>query len=401
MISVHSLKDCLRISGLISKPTLSKGNRNFEYFFINGRSIKNHVLQRAVEEAYKGRITIGKFPFVVLHLYIDPQTIDVNVHPNKLEVRLQNSDLIYDTVLTTLTTHLKETNLIPMPSFEKTSEKKKSEQPPSQLIVDTLLSPYRTTSSFSPEKLVPIPPKENLITPIKSSLFESIPEEVTTILEVAETPELYGKTDSLMPSQTPTLAPVKEGLDYTIIGQIFATYWLVDYRNKLLMIDQHAAHERLNYEKFMADFRQNQIATQLLLVPDTHMVTAFEKEWLIAYQDKLSHLGFLFEFFGEESIIVREVPYLFHAPLPLENFYYLLESLKTQKVSHLYDLTEEHIIQLACKYSVKANDKLSKAECQALIEALLNLENPFTCPHGRPTIIAFTKYEIEKLFKRV
>ena len=188
---------------------------------------------------------------------------------------------------------------------------------------------------------------------------------------------------------------------YTIVGQFFNTFWVVEYENKLFLIDQHAAHERVLYEKFMSYFKQGDVATQLLLMPETLHFTLEEIGIIEENEEIFRKLGFDFEIFGSNDIIVREVPYILNSPIPVSTFKDVLDEIQTSKVKDITDIKADQIITMSCKSAVKAHHKLSEDECKNLIDSLLALENPFTCPHGRPTIVSFTKSDIEKMFKRI
>lgn len=448
----------IEVVGLLGKPSITRGNRNYEHFFINGRYIKSFLLQKAVEEAYKTLTMIGKFPFVVIHLNIDPGLVDVNVHPTKLEVRFKDTELIHQVVYKAVLTHLKQENLIPeaMQSFSAKPQFKSEPNKNTQMIVDTFFAPRKENNDLNFSAMVNVPQinKEQL-PPVKPKIFETLRAEpvevasvereiptafdlpkqisepiikedtpitrsenpsvvVTKTLETPQVVEDYQETSfetidipvkpeqiNEEPVSIQTVRRPEEGIDYQIIGQLFQTYWLIEHQGKVLIIDQHAAHERIMYEKFMMDFTSGQVSTQVLLMPETINLSAAELLIFEENRELFEKLGFSLDEFGDNAIILREVPYLFNKPLGIDTFKQMIDSIDVKNTKSLYELKEENIIRLACKSAIKANDKLDPLECKMLIEELLMLENPYTCPHGRPTIVSLKQSDIEKIFKRI
>lgn len=430
-------EDGIQISGLIGLPTLTRANRQYEQFFINGRTIKSNLLQKATEEAYKTLVTIGKFPFVILHLNLPPEEVDVNVHPTKLEVRFSDSDRVYQAVYNGIRQHIQGENLIPeVRQLGKAPAYKPAPiEATGAIKVESFFNKPQFHKSYDPNKLVDAPLKQkddfNLAKSIYKPLFNEtkVEEETSTLNSLATKPmetigenkeeplvPLVGEQESLTKEQVLTIQnegdtlleeettePYKpvEGVDYKIIGQIFNTYWILEYGNQVLLMDQHSAHERVMYEQYMKDFTTSNVSTQILLMPETLHVSNGELLFIETHLELLQRLGFGLELFGEASIIIREVPYLFNHPMSISAFRDLLDSIDVKKTTNLYEMREEHIIQLSCKSAIKAHDQLTHAECRALIEALLTLENPYTCPHGRPTLVKLSKTDIEKIFKRI
>ena len=433
----------VQISGLIGLPTLTRANRQYEQFFINGRTIKSNLLQKATEEAYKTLVTIGKFPFVILHLTLPPEEVDVNVHPTKLEVRFSDSDRVYEAVYNGIRKHLQMENLIPeVKQLNKAPTYKPAPiDATGHIKVESFFNKPQFHKSYDPSKLVDAPLKQkedfNTAKSVYQPLFSEtkVEERPSTLSDFSTTPQdpipkepiftnqveeplapLVGEQASLTQEQSLTkqseeptslaeevVEPYKpvEGVDYKIIGQIFNTYWILEYGNQVLLMDQHSAHERVMYEQYMKDFTTSNVSTQILLMPETLHVSSSELLFIETHLELLQRLGFGLELFGESSIIIREVPYLFNHPMSISAFRDLLDSIDVKKTTNLYEMREEHIIQLSCKSAIKAHDQLTHAECKALIESLLTLENPYTCPHGRPTLVKLSKTDIEKIFKRI
>ena len=450
--------------GLLGNPSLNRSNRNYEHFFINGRYIKSTLLQKAIEDAYKPVVMVGKFPFVILHLNISPEEVDVNVHPTKLQVRFKDPDLIYNTVYKAITNQLESAYLVPHVNPHEGVITPKPEV--ETYTVDTFFAPRKEENKVTAETLLAgdIPVKTEEATDRLTRLFgdKSIDEQSQSVMpfqvrhasddmveldttstqqvnEPLETAlsqtsfvseqmtvqdseqivdEVYDvvtpvATQTPIPAvaaayMAPPVTPLEKiqaatsGVkDYHIIGQLFKTYWLIQYHEKVFIIDQHAAHEKVMYEGFMKQFRDGEVATQILLMPTTFNITAAEKVLLEAHEDLFTKLGFIFEFFGENAIVIREVPFLLNEPLSPEIFKEILDTLSHEQPKDLADVKSERIIRMSCRSAVKANDKLSALECEKLIESLLAVDNTFTCPHGRPTIVALTQTDIEKMFKRI
>ena len=430
-IPFHYEKDGIELSGLCGLATLARANRNYEFFFINGRYIKSALLQKAVEEAYKSLITIGKFPFVIVHLHLAPEEVDVNVHPTKLEVRFKESDHIYQAVYEGIYHHLAAENLIPeltqlMPIK---APKAQATAVPSQIRVESFFDKPQFNKSYDIGKLTHSPLKREEDFKLSQTAYKPLFEttstsifhedcEVSSHIPVESSPQAihesegnYIETSSIkMPNASndhqdmyQSQEPYKpiEGLDYKIIGQLFNTYWILEYKDQVMIMDQHSAHERVMYEQYMKDFTTSHVSTQILLVPETLHLPKAELLFVQQNLTLLNQLGFGIELFGEESIMIREVPYLFNQPMSLVAFKDMLDAINLKKITNLYQMKESHIIQLACKSAIKAYDALSVSECKALIESLLTLDNPYTCPHGRPTLVKLSKTDIEKIFKRI
>ena len=423
--------------GLLGNPNLNRSNRSYEHFFINGRYIKSTLIQKAVEDAYKPIVMVGKFPFVVLHLNISPEEVDVNVHPTKLQVRFKDSDLIYNTVYKAIANQLEtaylvphvhphEGTIMPKPEVENyTNEtfftpRKEENQPTATSLLAGEMPVKQETNNHSITRLFGTVEEEVISSmpfQIRNASDDIVEEQQSAPVIMPEEKQVASieKTEdkiALPKIATTYMAPPIESLpksdspnitvkDYTIIGQLFKTYWFIQYHEKVFIIDQHSAHEKVMYERFMAQFRSNEVATQILLMPETLNITAVEKELLEVHGELFEKLGFTFEFFGENAIVIREVPFLLNEPLSPNVFKEILDTLSHEKPKDLADVKAEAIIRMSCRSAVKANDKLTPLECEKLIESLLALDNPFTCPHGRPTIVALTQNDIEKMFKRI
>lgn len=418
--------------GLLGAPSLSRSNRNYEHFFINGRYIKSQILQNAVEDAYKTLVMTGKFPFVVLHLNMDPSLVDVNVHPTKLQVRFKQMEevrrIVYEAVMETL----RKQHLVPEVTLDKPREETKVTHVMEQVNVDTFFTPRKEENKATAETMLGVEPTlmrkipetnpykpsaatvERLFGPSEQATYDVSPtreaaaqvqdqvvETVPMIMKAIEKEENHQqqRVDASIENGQEMKPILPE--DYRIVGQVFKTYWLIQYHEKVFIIDQHAAHERVLYEQFMAYFKSGKVATQILLMPETISVTPSEKMLLVENEDFFRQMGFVFEEFGEKDIAVREVPFLLNEPIKPTLLKEVLDELQEQKITHLAEVKAEQIIRMSCRGAIKAHDQLSEKECHHLIASLMALENPFTCPHGRPTIVALKQGDIEKMFKRI
>lgn len=421
MIETSYSKDGFIVEGLVAKPELSRGNRNYENFFINGRYIKSSIVQNAVEEAYKGKLMVGKFPVFVLNLKVPANTVDVNVHPTKLEVRFSDDNLIYDIIYNAVLKALKNTELIPEVTWDK-PKKIKSNNVQSTLEdietnkadinkVENIISksvddfkyddkPILSNSGVA-EKLPE--PKNTVLNTDNNLYYEPICNEQKVVENTIERENIIEKSEE---KQIPNEVKVKEKRkpffnNYRIVGQLFATYWIVEQNNCMYLIDQHAAHERALYEDFTEKFKNSQISSQQLLQPIAVNLSESEKVIVEENIELLESFGFEIEEFGARTYAIRAVPYVFNSPSNVSFFMDIVDTLADKNLKSIYDTKEDAIAMMSCKAAVKGNDRLSYSEAQELIQRLLSLEDPFTCPHGRPTIIEMTKYELEKKFKRI
>ena len=424
MLEISYSKDGYRLTGWIGKPELSRGNRNYENLYINGRYIKNKIVSSAVEEAYKTRIMIGKFPVYVLHLEVDAAEVDVNVHPAKLEVRFQDENAIYDFFYDAVYQTLEKEVLIPQASWDKqpalrmqptpmveeiaTVKQNESELPTTKSVIEQIQLPTQEKESDF-EIDTTAEPKQNQTV---DQLLQNKNAQSLHIQQTAVPFKSSTSTDDFIVEETKNETkqvvskpkePKKETFfhNYKIIGQLFRTYWLVEQGDSIYMIDQHAAHERILYEKLMHQFQNAQIVSQRLLEPLMLHLTQSEMQVLQENQELLESFGFGLEQFPDGKYGLQSVPVLLKEPSGTGFFTEILDALAEGKIRDVYDTKILVVATMACKAAVKAHDQLSIQEAQALIVQLLELENPFTCPHGRPTIVALSRYELEKKFKRI
>ncbi|MDD4844704.1 MAG: DNA mismatch repair endonuclease MutL, partial [Anaerotignum sp.] len=423
MLPLSYKKGEYALSGLIGKPELSRGNRNYENLFINGRFIKNKVVATAVEDAYKTRLLIGKFPVFVLNLEVPPAQVDVNVHPAKLEVRFKNDDEVYDFFYDAILKTMDQQILIPQVSWDKKASEKTTEKPfvaEQQKIEDI---PTFKNASYS------VAEERNVSFGAGKTIDQLLKRQPNVENQVRQAPEAFlidpvvvgEKAEKIQMEQKPVISDSAPRLDavfeeqnttpspkfepffkqYKVIGQIFQTYWMIEQGDCLYLIDQHAAHERILFEELMNRFQEENVISQRLLVPQMLNLSATEVEILKENFSLLEGFGFEFEQFAANQYALKAVPYLLKEPSGAGFFTEILDSLSEQKIRSVYDMKLLAVATMACKAAVKGHDRLSFQEAEAMLGRLLKLENPFTCPHGRPTIIEMTKYELEKKFKRI
>jgi len=423
MVPLEYKKGEYALSGLIGKPELSRGNRNYENLFINGRFIKNKVVATAIEDAYKTRLLIGKFPIFVLNFEMNPSQVDVNVHPAKLEVRFKNDDEIYEFFHDAVSKTLDQLVLIPQVGWDKAPAVKTAEKHieiEQQKIED--IPVYKSLpSSFTQDRAASggmgksvdqlLNRQQGTQNQVRQSA-EAFLIDPVIVRENVETTKTQQKplvnqisNPQILNNQVgervvePKVEPFFK--QYKMIGQIFQTYWMIEQGECLYLIDQHAAHERILFEEFMNRFKEENMVSQKLLLPQMLNLTPSEIEVLRENQSLLEGFGFEFETFGQNQYALKAVPYLLKEPSGAGFFTEILDSLSEQKICSVYDMKLLAVATMACKAAVKGHDRLSFQEAEAMIGRLLKLENPFTCPHGRPTIIEMTKYELEKKFKRI
>ena len=395
LIPVDAKRDGFRLTGFIARPETARANRTYENFFINGRYVKCVVVQNAAEEAFKTRLPVGKFPVFVLHLQMPPSFVDVNVHPTKLEVRFSDERFIYDLIFDALDAALRGESLIPR--VEPHVKAAAAEEP----VVPIFEKPpaYGEQSLTEAVETAPVQASAGSDT---FALPDIAPIGARKLGVMTEMHEPEGMPAMEMQAQQPA-AGVPFFHTYKIVGQLFRTYWIVEQNESVYVIDQHAAHERVLFETYLERLKKGAVVTQQLVSPVAVKLSLRESEIVREHGEFLQLLGFELDELGEQSFALRALPYVFDKPAEPGLFTDIIDALTdtTGAVGDLYDARLTRIATMACKAAVKGNDRLVETEARALLEQLLRLENPFTCPHGRPTVVEMTKYEFEKMFKRV
>ena len=421
----------VEITGFIGKPVICRGNRGYENYYINGRYIKSSIITKAIEEAYKGYIMPHNYPFTAIHFKINPSIMDVNVHPTKMELRFSKNEFVYRFVLETVKECLANRELaarVKLPDPVKQQQFTKSPEN----IKQTEKSYVQENTDSKPYQAPRIePPRESFYNSTESSVKQkTVNEKQTTgfiknITDYTKMPptrlpepfeikrsdemikedkkiyeaEKKQEAEQLSMFDTPLMSG-KAKADYRIIGQLFETYWLIEYEDKFYMMDQHAAHEKILYERFMNHLKVKDMDTQMIMPPVIIELNMQQEDAYKRNKQAFSRLGFEIEEFGGNAYKVNGLP----AGLPNINLKQMLIDMidgLTDDNSTDLDIITERVATMSCKAAVKGNNKLSFEEAKELIEELMQAENPYNCPHGRPTLIVMSKYEVERKFKRI
>ena len=486
----------LSVRGYIGKPSLTRGNKEYENYFINGRFIKNKVITRAIEDAYKSFLMQHRFPFTCLLISIDSSLVDVNVHPTKLEVRFSDTESLYRLIFHEVDNALRKKDLLPDMGIKQVPDKQplvrefksasKSEKSEGYVIPDIPmpepfeksrqgewkkeLKPVFKQESFVAEKakrdeasplikseiyapLVSTPVSdvnsselnkslenkneisfdnankdEKLNTVNMNSTFvendkkttgntyiESVEEEGISYKKISD----YSEEETAIKTETTTVEPgsdtdnelssedfkggilAKKALpDIKIIGQIFGTYWIMEFDGSAYMIDQHAAHEKVMYEKFVKEISANKVTSQNLLPPVVVTLSGSQRQIAEEISDHLHKLGFEIEPFGGNEYVIKAVPTELFGISEKEMLFDIIDQYSLEGKKATPDTVLSKLATMACKAAIKGNMNISLLEAKALIEELMSLDNPYNCPHGRPTMIFMSKSDVEKKFKR-
>lgn len=457
LLPVEFKSEELKITGYIGKPMITRGNRNFENYFINGRYIKSNIITKAIEEAYKPFLMQHKYPFTSLYFEIDPSQIDVNVHPQKLEIRLKNSEDVYQLTHSVLRNILSGKEMIPRVVLTPQVEEKESpiklpepfeenrrrqfEGQNTKTDATQAPNPRSIGNDFNQLKREPFIDKlaENPVYQVKATannnvnslsqinnmqppLANSASQAMIQASDLTNQPEITKQSEITKTSIIPDLKTQQMNLfhgteaceavpflsekaleEHRIIGQVFSTYWLVEYKKELYIIDQHAAHEKVLYERIMTAANKKTFESQQLLPPIVLSLTVREQEVLKQQEAVLNSLGYEFEPFGGNEYSVRAVPADLYSISEKDLLLEFIDALAEEYTAGISNSTSvlERVASLSCKAAVKANHTFSGEEASALIKELLTLDNPYHCPHGRPVIISMSQYELERKFKRI
>ena len=406
LLPVEAENEHMKITGFIGKPVISRGNRTYENYFINGRYIKSNLINKAIEDGYHSYMMQHKYPFVVLHLTIEPEFLDVNVHPSKMELRFRNQEEIYETVRGAVHDTLSGKELIR--SVSLTPEKKEKKEDEAGLTAMRAPEPFEVKriehaqekyASSMPGLSKAIPPVEPPKDLVREKSSYSIPSLQTEKKESRY--EAQKKQQEQMDLFEEKLLCRQARAEYRFIGQLFDTYWLIQYREEFLIIDQHAAHEKVLYERLIKQLQEKAVHAQMVNPPILLTLNMREEEIVKKHKERFLSLGFDIEPFGGKEYAVYSVPANLYGIAQKELLMELLDSLSDDFSKESDGLILEKLASMSCKAAVKGGDTLSFKEAEALIDELLTLENPYACPHGRPTIISMSKKELEKKFKRI
>ncbi|MEK4166126.1 DNA mismatch repair endonuclease MutL [Anoxybacillus sp. FSL W8-0104] len=388
MIAIHAETLDFTIDGYVALPEVTRASRNYMTTIVNGRYIKNYSLYKAIEEGYHTLLPIGRHPITFLNVMMDPLLIDVNVHPAKLEVRFSKEAELNELVQQTIRQSFQKKTLIPevtAPRVEKTKAEQQTFSFEHIVKESNTMSPRVTEIYRDQEKKT-----EERIVLEKSD--ERVRDQDVTLLDVESVVPSEHVTGEMEQERIPPLYP---------IGQMHGTYILAQNENGLYIIDQHAAQERIKYEYFREKLATVTNELQPLLIPLTLTYSSSEYVLIESYRDQLAACGVFLEPFGHNSFIVRSHPQWFPKGEELEIIEEMIKQVLTMKKVDMKQLREKAAIMMSCKQSIKANQFLRNDEIFALLESLRKTSDPFTCPHGRPIIIHFSTYELEKMFKRV
>lgn len=386
----------IEMSGFIGKPVICRGNRGYENYYINGRYIKSGIITKAIEEAYKGYIMPHNYPFTAIHFKINPSVLDVNVHPTKMELRFSKNEFVYNFVLNTVRNTLRSGETAAQVTLPQPAQTEDPGGHTAQIQGSGSKSEadFEDARNTAPSK--PFAPHERLPEPFELKRSMDMVREDNQAAEYAKKEAEPIQTsifdNPLMKAENPD--------EYRIIGQLFDTYWLIEYGDKFYMMDQHAAHEKILYERFMRRLKEKTMDTQMIMPPVIIELTMQQESAYIQHKSAFEKLGFEIEDFGGGAYKVTGLP----AGLPNINLKQMLidmiDGLGTENGEDL-DIITERVATMSCKAAVKGNNRLSFAEAKELIQELMQAENPYNCPHGRPTLIVMSKYEVEKKFKRI
>lgn len=439
LIPVQAQSEDVKVTGFVAKPYVSRGNRNYESYFINGRYIKSSIIYKAIEEGYRTFTMKHRYPFVCLDFKINQELLDVNVHPTKMEIRFRNGREIYELVVDTVKEALLQKDLVQDVLREtpkkkeqpKTKEVKKPEpfevnrrKEETQKMDQTMKDFAKMRQSQTNQQGQGVQQIEKSSIAANSIGHRAKPEGMkqdrlkSESSQTAKKPTYAGlnyntqkkefpqyKTDELSSNQMTLredpVFSVQARPDRKILGQLFKTYWLIEYEDQLFIMDQHAAHEKVNYERLMKNFKEKEIYSQRLEPPMVVTVSMMEAEALERYRDAFAGLGFTIESFGGNEYCIREVPANLYGIGERDLFMELLDAVSQENGTMDTEVIASKIATMACKMSIKGNQRVSLMEVEHLLDELMKLENPYQCPHGRPTIIKMSKYEIDKKFKRI
>ena len=447
MLEINYECPLFAVTGYIGKPIISRGNRTFENYYINGRFVKSRLIAAAIEQAYKPFMMQHRYPFTVLHIKIKPELIDVNVHPAKMEVRFQQENEIYELLAGAIENTLRGKEFIPDVSDDGKAEKKVQEK-------QKLPEPFEQRRLQAMKEIIPPPPAEHKIQNEQKPSAEHKTQSEQKLPRNEEQPKVPSKlsepvceykaekkqtikdsdskwesasgihkrigqdvsqTVNQMPTQpeqklekpeqqtlfTEPLLSEKARIHHRLIGQLFDTYWLIQYGNQLYIMDQHAAHEKVNYERLMEAYRKKERITQFVSPPMVISLTRAEEAILEEFKSEFERIGFTIEPYGGREYAISEIPANLYGINEKDLFLEMLSDLEDRGSMQPSELIASKLASMSCKAAIKGGQKISFQEADALVSQLLTLENPYACPHGRPTIITMTKYELEKKFKRI
>ena len=432
LIPMHYDGQKVSIRGYIGKSVISRGNRGYEMYFVNGRYVRSNLLYKAIEDAYSAYMMQHQYPFTALLFELNPEELDVNIHPTKTDVRFSEQENVCDEIRKAISTALHNAVLIPdagteeekKPVFERPPEvfetKRMEAMRPANPEVQPamqLSQPLQPNSETTSKPVVTPKPEQISMfyeepKPVQAPMpFE--PEKLVKDSAVSEIPSPSygaGSTDIKTP-MVPNAAvqtaldedfvKLRKTVDFRIIGQVFKTYWIIETDGKMYIIDQHAAHEKINYERLVKAFESGENCSQMIYPSIILSLSLREEQVLTEYMDTFTAAGFVIQHFGGRDYQISAVPATLYRMDAKEYFLAILDSLSEFNTGVTPERVFETMASMSCKAAIKGNQTISEMEARHLFEELLSLDNPFHCPHGRPTIISMTEYELERKFKRI
>ena len=440
LLDVDYKDENIKVTGYIGKPFLSKGNRGFENYFVNGRFIKSPVVNRAIEEAYKTYIMVHKFPYTALFIELPPYMVDVNVHPAKREFRFDDEKALFHAVFYAVKDALANKEIIPEADREYITGPSVKEVKETPFVTQAKFETIKTNEFISENK--PEPTANNISEEREDPSFDSFKKPSVTqevhdsssyshpspasgsgkgsfsilesllpkdYMEKLDNKKLVNQSEDILPkgsyeqqelTESRFLSEEAKG-HHKIIGQVFKTYWITEYDGSLYLMDQHAAHEKVNYETFLAEFKERKILSQNMYPPEVVSLTSAEKQAVLENVDYLKSYGFEIEEFGGNDVKLSAMPANLIGLDGREVFTELISYLSEGVDNVTEDIFVRKLATMGCKAAIKGNQEISEFEVRDLIEKLMKLKDPYTCPHGRPTLIRMTKEELDKKFKRI
>ncbi|MBQ9549433.1 MAG: DNA mismatch repair endonuclease MutL [Lachnospiraceae bacterium] len=402
------------LTGFISKPIIARSSRAMENYFVNSRYVKDNIISKAIEDGYAGFLMQHKFPFTVLMLQLPSENVDINVHPRKMEIKLSDGSAVYEFIRKAVRDTLSNREFINDFDFEKEKSPKERDTEAPAKAPEPFEAVNAVTYTENSEKPLSLFKEETVydagtsaqIIPKKREDERPSPVSPDTIdgTEAAPLEKPFfddGVKGSQLDLFEEKILSRDASKEFKIVGQIFETYWIIEFRDEMLLIDQHAAHEKVNYESFLKQFRVRSVITQNLNPPIVMTLSGEQRSVLNRFLPRFTEMGFEIEPFGGNDFAIRTVPYNLYGLNDSEVMTALLDELSAGIRDEDISIIHDKIASMSCKAAIKGNTAISLNEAEALIEQLLSCKDPYNCPHGRPTIIKMSKKELEKKFKRV
>lgn len=388
LIEVDVKNEWFQVKGFIGKPVITRGNRNYENYYVNQRYVKSSLLSKAIEEGYRNYMMLHQYPFTILYFEFAGDDLDVNVHPSKMELRFEKNQEVFEALSALIKEALSQKELIPeVPLAEEKEE--------TQKVIEKKPEPFEKNRMEMIRKSISKTTPYEIKYPAYSN---RVAEKMQEYEEPVKLPEIKHVVQKVV---QPSFLAEEAKEKHKIIGQLFKTYWLVEYEDKLYIVDQHAAHEKVLFERNMEKLKKKEFTSQMLCPPIVLHLDAKEVDVLEKYKDDFCEIGYEIENFGGNDYTITAVPdNLYHLDMK-ELFLEILDSIYEDSKPITSETIHLKVATMSCKAAIKGNQSITLMEMQALLDELFTLENPYHCPHGRPTIITMSKYELEKKFKRI